>query len=172
MCIACDFGKVMQRQCPNCGGFLAIGADARVCAGCAILDACAWPQHPGPSDCWRWCGAMRGAYGIMRVDRTRVRSSNRVAFATWVAPVQSQWDVRRRPICRDTACMNPAHLYVANGNDRIGIFVPPYRVEPDQPRYRAGGSRVWGEADAVQVPAAFSAAQINRAARDSVARVA
>lgn len=122
-----------------------IGANSATCAGCAILDHATLPMQPGPADCWAWCGARRGGnggvYGMMRVDRSRVRSAHRVAFAAWRAPIVAHWDVRHTKSCGNALCVRPDHLVIARVDDRVGVFVPWHRGA-----IRPGGRRVWGEA--------------------------
>lgn len=58
--------------------------------------------------CWRWSGAIKeNGYGCLSLDG-RVRYTHRLAYELWVGPVPDGMQLDH--LCRNRACMNPAHL--------------------------------------------------------------
>jgi len=141
-----DFGIERDQQCYDCGGFLMIGVAGRQrCAGCALLDMATW-QSKAPHDCWSWCGARNGPYGLINVAAGKTRGTHRVAFATWTAPILPFWDVLHS--CDDLGCLNPDHILLGRQAERLGTAMngSALRHRSRRGTIRPGGWRVWGDA--------------------------
>lgn len=132
-------------QCYECGGFIRRKSG---CIGCMILDLTYWPLYP-KDECWSWCGARRGPYGVMSfvsVEGKRItRSVHRIAYVTWLAPLLPFWDVMHR--CEDDACVRPDHLFVGRQADRLETTGKggALSIKKRNITIRPGGWRVWGD---------------------------
>lgn len=80
-------------------------------------------RHTEPSDdgCWRWVGDRTSAnYGRMR-RRYRERQSpilaHRFAYTVLVGPIPTGLVIDH--LCRNTLCVNPAHLEVVTQGENV-----------------------------------------------------
>ena len=68
-----------------------------------------WPKVDKSGDCWVWTGALlRNGYGYFGVERGRCQLAHRWAYesAHGLIPIGLVID----HLCRNKACVNPAHL--------------------------------------------------------------
>lgn len=78
-----------------------------------------WPKVAvaGPDECWEWLGTRtperpgsRGGYGYIRLGSKSAgqRTVHRVAYELAVGPIPEGLHIDH--LCRNRACVNPAHL--------------------------------------------------------------
>lgn len=78
-----------------------------------------------PSGCWTWTGATgAGGYGVAQFDG-KLRLVHRWAYHVLVAPVDQDTSRGRardhvHHLCRNTACVNPAHLERIAASEHLG----------------------------------------------------
>lgn len=61
----------------------------------------------GPADCWLWTAGRRNGYGRFWFDGRDVYA-HRFAYGVYVGPIASSAVIDH--LCRNTGCVNPAHL--------------------------------------------------------------
>ena len=59
------------------------------------------------SGCWEWTGKLSQGYGRMEVRRRSI-AAHRVAYQVFVGPIADGKQLDH--LCRNTCCVNPAHL--------------------------------------------------------------
>ena len=66
------------------------------------------------SDCWEWRGALSSkGYGNFGVGNGRTGHSHRVAYLALIGDIPPQLELDH--LCRNRACVNPAHLEAVSG---------------------------------------------------------
>lgn len=87
--------------------------EARIVAN-SVLD-------PDGSDCWIWCGKHQNWYGRINVyldGRTRSLWAHRVAYEAFRGPIPDGMTVDH--VCRESYCVNPAHLRLLTNERNAG----------------------------------------------------
>ncbi len=70
-----------------------------------------------PSGCWEWQGWRdRDGYGQIRINRRGV-VAHRFAYETLVGPIPDGLQIDH--LCRNTSCVNPAHLEVVTCRENL-----------------------------------------------------
>lgn len=70
-----------------------------------------WAKVEKTDGCWNWTGATQGGgYGRFMVERGSLVLAHRYAYITLVGPIADDLTVDH--LCRNTACVNPAHLEI------------------------------------------------------------
>jgi hypothetical protein len=68
--------------------------------------------------CWLWTGRLNDdGYGHFDVNTNKAKSSHRVAYELWVAPIPDGLYVRHK--CDVRNCVNPDHLEVGTQQDNV-----------------------------------------------------
>ena len=69
-----------------------------------------WPKvdrSGGPDACWTWLACRRSGYGLFWVGGKGLQA-HRVAYELLVGPIPEGLSIDH--LCRNTGCVNPAHL--------------------------------------------------------------
>jgi hypothetical protein len=92
------------------------------------------------SGCWIWSGAWNGAgYGVAWFDKKRI-GAHRAAWMTLVGEIPAGLELDH--LCRNRACVNPAHLRVCTHRDNVlaaGSLVPSALHAAKEKCPRCGG---------------------------------
>ncbi|MFH0980290.1 MAG: HNH endonuclease signature motif containing protein [Planctomycetota bacterium] len=67
-------------------------------------------------DCWRWTGASREGYGVVKVDG-ETRQAHRVVWQLLVGPIRE--GLQMDHLCRNRRCVNPDHLEVVTQRQNL-----------------------------------------------------
>ena len=89
--------------------------------------------------CWNWRNASaRDGYGMVKIANKN-RRAHRVVYEMLVGPIPDGLTIDH--LCRNRACVNPAHLEPVTLSENVKRAVP-YRVSPPPPLCADCGKRV------------------------------
>ena len=94
-----------ETECLNCGGRTTPDAN---CLGCKIKSNVRVLRN----GCWRWSGATRKDFGIMRANGV-LQSVHRIAWGVWRG--DAPYGAQIEQTCGNHDCVNPDHLYMKIG---------------------------------------------------------
>jgi hypothetical protein len=75
--------------------------------------------------CWHWLGSLRRGYGRMRVSG-KTFAAHRVSYEHFVGSIPG--DLTLDHLCRNTSCVNPAHLEPVTARENTLRGVSPVAV--------------------------------------------
>lgn len=75
-----------------------------------------WEKVDKAGDCWLWTAGKARGYGYIRLNG-RTQAAHRVAYAMLVGPIPEGLTLDH--LCRNPACVNPAHLEVVSLKENI-----------------------------------------------------
>lgn len=84
-----------------------------------------WIKVHKTDNCWEWSGSRRGGYGLFWLDGAN-RSAHRVSYELAGRAIPSGLVLDH--LCRNRACVNPAHLEVVDQRTNIIRGVSPSAV--------------------------------------------
>lgn len=67
-----------------------------------------YTDRPAGTDCWIWTGGLRGGYGRFKVAGRGMLSAHRASYEHYVGQIPDGLHLDH--LCRNRACVNPAHL--------------------------------------------------------------
>lgn len=79
----------------------------------------------GPTDCWVWTGAKSNGYGQLR-NMGKLVQAHRFAYEVEVGPIPDGFELDH--LCRNRACVNPAHLEPVDHRTNVLRGVGPSAV--------------------------------------------
>lgn len=69
-----------------------------------------------PNICWDWTGYLQRGYGRIK-DNSKQRRAHRWAYEAFVGPISRGLTIDH--LCRNRACVNPAHLEVVSAGENV-----------------------------------------------------
>ena len=90
-------------------------------------------EHLGA--CWFWMAAKTNGYGVVQ-HNGRVQRAHRVVYEHLVGPIPVGLELDH--LCRNRACVNPAHLEPVTGKDNIARGESMSALHSRQTHCRAG----------------------------------
>ncbi len=143
---------VIQKPCSNCGEPVS-GPPAevrrrkycsRTCAADAIRSSAADVKEliasrtlESPDGCWVWQATLNGGYGRLRMDGSNVYA-HRASYEAYVGPVPDGLFIDH--LCRNRACVNPAHLEPVSMEENIRRGLAGYRAHSPEEKARRSAS--------------------------------
>jgi hypothetical protein len=97
-----------------------------------------WPkvERRGDTECWEWTGHKNPAgYGNFWAD-DRLVKAHRWAYETCVGPIAEGLTIDH--LCRNTSCVNPAHLEAVTGWENTSRGSSPTAVHARQTHCKFG----------------------------------
>ena len=67
-----------------------------------------WNKVEKTATCWNWTAMIHDGYGHFRESKTRMTRAHQFAYTRCIGPVPSGLELDH--LCRNRACVNPAHL--------------------------------------------------------------
>jgi len=96
-----------------------------------------------PTGCWVWTGAKSpGGYGVFRNERGTNSVAHRFSYTTMIGAVPDGLDLDH--LCRNRACVNPAHLEPVTRAENLRRGVRPPRRTAPKPECKFGHTFVEG----------------------------
>jgi hypothetical protein len=89
-----------------------------------------WAKVVKCGTCWLWTGALKGGYGIIRINPARTDTrrayAHRVAWQLAHGPVPNDMRLVRR--CQTVLCVNPAHYALVSEDEQVEEMVRTRRL--------------------------------------------
>lgn len=101
-------------------------------------------DRKGPTDCWKWTGALSRGYGILNPGRplTSPLKASRVSWEIHNGPIPPGLVVCHR--CDNPPCVNPSHLFLGTMRDNSRDAVSKGRNYQVPARLKARGEKHGG----------------------------
>jgi len=85
--------------------------------------------------CWIWTAAKTNGYGVVSIAG-RLRRAHRVVYEALVGPIPAGLEIDH--LCRNRACVNPAHLEPVTGTENILRSTSPSATHARQTHCKLG----------------------------------
>lgn len=89
----------------------------RLEAGSSVMDKLMTYHEVMADGCWKWTRATNLGYGRINVGNGIIRQAHRVSYEEFIGPVPSGLVLDH--LCRNRACINPAHLEPVTNKENI-----------------------------------------------------
>lgn len=76
-----------------------------------------WSKVDKTGECWEWTAASADGYGRFGIEGKSVQRAHRVAYELLVGPIPESLVLDH--LCRNTGCVNPAHLDPVTQNENV-----------------------------------------------------